>query len=69
METKVLVRRAVPDDLDAAVQVITEVTQWLATRDIPWLLDFPGPFPQRIAQGEVYLAYLNDWQTLAGTYP
>ena len=67
METKLLVRRAMPDDLDAAVQVITEVTQWLASRDIPWLLDFPGPFPERIAQGEVYLAYLNDWQTLAGT--
>ena len=61
------VRQAVPDDIDAAVQVITEVSAWLADKDIPWLIDFPGPFKKRIAQGEVYLAYLNDWKTLTGT--
>jgi ribosomal protein S18 acetylase RimI-like enzyme len=64
---ELLVRQAVPGDLDAAVQVITEVSAWLAGKDIPWLLDFPGPFKKRIAQGEVYLAHLNDWKTLTGT--
>lgn len=67
VEAELLVRRAVPDDLDAAVQVITEVSAWLASKGISWLTDFPGPFPKRIKQREVYLAYLDDWQTLAGT--
>jgi ribosomal protein S18 acetylase RimI-like enzyme len=57
----------VPNDLDAAIQVITEVSAWLAGKDTSWLVDFPGPFKKRIAQGEVYLAYLNDWETLTGT--
>jgi ribosomal protein S18 acetylase RimI-like enzyme len=61
------VRQAVPDDIDAAVQVITEVSAWLADKDIPWLIDFPGPFKKRIDQGEVYLAYLDNWETLTGT--
>jgi ribosomal protein S18 acetylase RimI-like enzyme len=67
VEAELLVRQAVPDDLDTAVQVITEVSAWLAGKDISWLLDFPGPFKKRIALGEVYLAYLNDWKTLTGT--
>jgi ribosomal protein S18 acetylase RimI-like enzyme len=64
---ELLIRQAVPNDLDAAVQVITEVSTWLAGKDISWLIDFPGPFKKRIAQGEVYLAYLDDWKTLTGT--
>ena len=67
MGAELLIRQAVPDDLDTAVQVITEVSAWLAGKDISWLLDFPGPFKKRIAQGEVYLAYLNDWKALTGT--
>lgn len=65
---ELLVRRAEPSDLEAAVMVITEVSAWLAAKDISWLIDFPGPFPERIAMGEVFLAYLEDWDTLAATF-
>ncbi|MGH8834460.1 MAG: GNAT family N-acetyltransferase [Actinomycetes bacterium] len=38
--------------------MIVEVSSWLAGFGVQWLLDYPGPFPERIARGEVYLAYL-----------
>lgn len=67
MEAELLIRRAMPDDVDVTVQIIAEVSAWLASKGVSWLTDFPGPFLKRIEQCEVYLAYLNDWETLAGT--
>ena len=59
-ETAILsLRKAAPSDVAQAVAVIREASDWLATRGISWLREFPGATPQRVADGILWLAYLE----------
>lgn len=52
-------RKASPNDVDLAVAILREATDWLAGQGLLWLRKFPGATPQRIANGTAWLAYLD----------
>lgn len=53
-------RIAEVEDTEMVVSIVREASDWLAERGILWLRQFPGGTPQRVAEGNVWLASLDD---------
>ena len=58
--TTLILRKAGTDDVDRAVAIIREASDWLAERGFDWLRSFPGGTPRRVADGKLWLAYLAE---------
>lgn len=56
----ITLRRAGDDDIEQVVAIIREASDWLAGQGITWLRQFPGPTSRRVANGTVWLAFLDD---------
>jgi ribosomal protein S18 acetylase RimI-like enzyme len=55
----VVLLKASTADVDLAVAIVREASDWLAQQGFEWLRRFPGATPQRVEEGKVWLAYLD----------
>lgn len=69
--TPVHLQWAGKDDLNTVLDILEDARQWLLSRGITEQWPAPMPpavFAERIARGEVYLAYLDEGAEAAGTF-